>query len=482
MEPSMPSENSPEIALPIDRGQSALTFLQHYGITPQEPMIHSGDDTLINGGKEFLFLLKRLYGLVPAFSEGEALTRGGWFHTIAFHSFGVDPEIAASTLLPVVAARMKELDSICKQFKVSEEKKAGILERENKDYANALCWWEATRQVPIKQHGTFQEFFSKEEWITLGKELTLRFKSPEFKLTLIAILDILLYHKGLNSLWIADYKTTSDPCIIRLATCTVEFQTAHYLYILAWILQTGLLHKMFPDLPKDVKIGGMYHIAIQKPSIVFGQKDRPYYYLSEGRKKKMAGRIFPSSGGVWVGEIWPITIDENKQIIHQKNGDGVRSIDIDSESESVSWLHEQTGKKPEKEFSGDPDVALYTKRCLDWYLGKGEYSEDYEQRQAEPCVNFSRTDGRMLLDTAWYEEYITKLRRIEEACTRDPYPCNFLRSADQMRSYGGGLNPYAPFFLNDVAHWPDIIAKEHFIVKFRDDISEVQTAIIPAVI
>ena len=164
----------------------------------------------------------------------------------------------------------------------------------------------------------------------------------------------------------------------------------------------------------------MYHVAVQKPTINFGSKDRDCDLIEHELKRG------PRKG----------------QIEIRRN------------------------------YHGEPKYKNYLKRCEDWYLSEGEYEDLAPERVGDPVVNISSTSGRICdgsLDPAWTYEYHCRLRYINHWRSVDAVPSNFLKSAKAMSQHGK-MNVFAPFYMTTPDKWPEILNREGFLFQDRDDV------------
>ncbi len=138
-------------------------------------------------------------------------------------------------------------------------------------------------------------------------------------------------------LYIVDLKSCAGSPTQRLSTCPLEFQSEHYLGVGMMLCDDHIWSDLF-DLPEDVHMGGFIHIAAQKPTINFGQKDRPRVpYEHIFQRGPRAGRS---------------------------------EIRYEYTSDVPSW-------------------DVYMERCTDWYLSQGEYEHLAPERVDDPVVNAS---------------------------------------------------------------------------------------------
>lgn len=414
----MPPEITP-IPLPDGRGRESVPFLEANGLVARIPPIRSSDYELALADP-FRYYLTRRLGIVPAHSWSAALSRGSWLHRF----FEYDPFTDAGASInfsvqKLLEKRLAELQEINNALGIVGDSNRDLLAREKLDVETSLGWYMAARTVKINdKYGTFPQFLSQPYWRILDRELPIShvpLNRSSHTPPLNGILDLLLYNERQNNLWILDLKSCAEPCINRLATCPLEFQTQHYLHILSNLVLSKTWREKYA-LPDNVTIAGMMHLAIQKPDIKFCQVDRSYRMVP----------FTPSSG-------------KNKGITRE-----------------------------EKEFFGEPVLANYIKRCAQWYTGKGEYLHLEAEREVAPTVNISISPMAKVLDTDGYFEYNSRLTYVEGLATCEAFPARFITSASALRAFGK-LSKYAPFAMTLPRLWPEIMEREGFIVAHREE-------------
>tara|TARA_R100000655_G_C2997228_1_gene193832 strand:+ start:2435 stop:3652 length:1218 start_codon:yes stop_codon:yes gene_type:complete len=397
----MDSRETVQIENPKDDGRSAKEFLEYHGYVGKRPAIRSSDYEL-SLSNPFQYYLSRRMGFIPCLQWSEALSHGSWFHTY-LEFIDHDQAIIDEAYMDSLRLRKQELDKICDSRGIKGESKDKVLSREEKSAMEAKAWAEALWMVPMSNNLTAYQYLKQDHFMFLDTELHVKTKE---KYPRAATFDALLYHKKQNSLWIVDYKTTSMSVQNRLMTCPVEFQTNHYLFILKYCKEDIARHF---NLPEDVKVGGMIHIAIEKPTIKFGIKDRDFQYttktLSRGPRKGQ-------------------TITE-------------------------------------KIYSGEPKLKNYIDRCRDWYTRTG----DFEGVEKTTPVSYSICK----LENTEREQktYQSQIEHIQKLIKCECIPSNFLKATKSLFSFGR-QNPYLPFYLCPVELWPNIIKEEGFIQHDRD--------------
>lgn len=449
----MPPETDP-VPMPTDRGRSARHYLESEGLVARIPSIRSSDYGSALSDP-FGYYLRRRLGLIPALSYSEALSRGSYFHLL-FALYDRDDRWQIFRRL--CKARLDEVNRISKDLRIVESARADAILNEQLDQAAASAWYAAFEQLPCMNGGSALDLFS-ENFIKIGAEVRVTWVDERFpKTKQVAQFDLLLLNRKTNRLWIVDAKTTAAPPLIRLSTVKEEFQTMHYLHALEWFLSRGLLHERYPRLPKDVELGGMMHVAILKPSIQFGQADRDFHWASEGKRTGVAGRIMRS----------PVNLrDQGEHVIKWTANQPYLEPFCGTVDECLAELHERTGKKPERVYDGEPSLDNYTKRCMRWYEGRGEYLDRAPDFQNDPPINISYTHSSTMLDKDWRADYLSRVAMIYNLATLEANPCNYLRNIDSIRM-GSKLALYSPFYLTEPKEWPALVQAQHFLVAHRD--------------
>lgn len=381
--------------------RSEKEYLEYHGYVGRRPAIRSSDYEL-SLSNPFQYYLSRRMGLIPCLQWSEALSHGSWFHTY-LEFIDHDQAIIDEAYLDSLRNRQDELSKICDSRGIKGESKDKVLSREEKSAMEAKAWAEALWMVPMYNNLTAYQYLKQDHFMFLDTELNLKTKE---KYPRAVTFDALLYHKKQNSLWVVDYKTTGMSASQRLMTCPIEFQTQHYLFTLEHTLKDILTHF---KLPSDAKVGGMIHIAVEKPTIKFGVKDRDYELktktLTRGPRKGQ-------------------TITE-------------------------------------KVYSGEPKLKHYIERCRDWYTRTG----DFEGLDKSYPVSYSICKLEHTEEEK--KEYESKIEYIKKLIKCECTPSNFLKSTKSLFSFGR-QNPYAPFYLCPVELWPNIIKEEGFIQHDRD--------------
>lgn len=404
---------------PLGRGALAASYLAESGLPSMVPNIRSSDLELCLSNP-FVYYLTRRLGLARGFSSSEALSRGSWFHKIWELDDTSQPAPHIIGLDHAITKRRAELAKTCETLGIIGDSRTTILDAERREAETVRAWYEASATCPINAaYGSWRDYFTRPNWSLLAKELTISAPNPRVggvpHCRLVAQLDALYYNRLNNTLWINDFKTTSHDPLVRMLTCTREFQTQHYLYILNWRLQNDPTFRATYNLPDNVTVGGMIHTVISKPSIEFGQADRNFTVYD----------FTPSRG-------------KNKGITRQ-----------------------------EKEYYGDPVYSNYLVRVRSWYSSTGDYSHLAPAREANPLCNISISPLSSVLDEDGLAEYDDRVSFITSHAKRDAYPSNFLLSTRELTAHGT-VSPFAPFAFTPIRSWPDLLAPNQLVISPRD--------------
>ena len=394
-------------------GIEAKEWLENKGLVAKSPAIRSSDYESILSCP-FQYYLSRRLGLVSALRWSAALSRGSWFHRRL--ELFQEPSIKAQQKMEDwFLERCEELKELCDNRGILGKSRSGIFDREEKDMLMASAWFEAMKAFQVPGKGSVIDYLNRPYFRLLGTEVTAEYNHDEYG-RLIAQYDVLLYHEKQNSIYVVDAKTCAGSTIDRLSTCPIEFQTMHYLHVLKYLAGEEALTKKY-QIPRDAKIGGMIHIAVQKPTIEFGMNDRDFtesiHTLSRGPRKGQ--------------------------------------------------------KETRRTYSGEPRWENYRDRCIDWYLANGPFIDKKPDRAEDPPVNFSLTPGSDILDKHGTYDYHRCLQVVRKYATCEPNPGCFPKSAKHLRAFNK-LSPFTPFYLTEVKDWPSILATERFITEDRDEV------------
>ena len=381
-------------------------WLESHGIFARTPLIRSSDYRLVRSCPRSYYLSRRL-GLVKAFQYSRALSRGSWVH-LAFACILDDPSDRAVTLEQAVVARCEELRDVAKTLGTSSDKIREIVAREEQDARVSIAWFNAALEVPDGSGRTIAQRF-REDWQIVEQEPEIAFKDCLIQP------DCLVRDKA-GKLWVVDFKTTSMSTNARLQTCPLEFQTQHYFHTM--LNRTAADPAAAAQWSDPDRIGGVLHIAVRKPSIEFGMRDRPFTM-----------DLSPFKSGPRKGE-----------------------------------------PRNEKIFHGEPDPYLYEQRCLDWYIGRGEYLHHEPERLTDPCVAISTTSAELLLSPEAKAEYNARLSFVRRYREQAAEPGNY-EIGDPVVQHGTP-SPYLPFHMIEPGKWPDLILTEGFLQRDRDTFTE----------
>lgn len=422
----------------------AVLFMEEAGFPPVTPCIRSSDESVFSD--PFGYFLSRRLGLKPGLSYSKALAQGTATHA---HFEGFNLSEAAIT-----HAFLDAKDEATVEAKETYSPQETLLEytdRLTDDFALTKAWWDGACKVKTNK-GTIPEFLGQPWWETLLVEEDLSVQMTQMFQTLAHCTirpDLLLYHKGQNSIWVVDLKTCSEPTGIRAKTCPIEFQTWHYPMVMEEFRLNGTLWEMFPKLPTGVKIAGMIHILIQKPTIKFGSSDRPYYWAAASKRSQKSGEAKRVGNQQWQ----VITdVDDGSPMVYE------------NEDTAVTALQSLILVKPKKIYMSEPSPELYAKRCEEWYLAQGDMTH---REYADLPVEISWTTG-IVEDPSCRRRYEEIVKGIEQYAIMPPHPDNFRMNGHHLRAWGR-LSPYTPFYTNPLWTWPEIITAKRFIVRHRDD-------------
>lgn len=447
-------------------GPDTIDFLATSGFPAITPGIRSSDyeHGLTN---PFSYYLHRRLGLSAFLAYSDALSHGSWFHTRAELIEEPDDRVIEK-MDAALGFRNTEIITDCKECSAGFDMQREFIERERNDRDTAWAWFDAARHI-VTPDGTFVDYLTNPDWETIGREVTIEVDHPNFPGTpLIAQFDLLQYNADIHSIRIPDYKTTRIYPKVRMISCPAEFQTWHYMMVLHLVLTRKFPYhiRVGKGSPKliallcrhrerkiELEVSTMDHIIVQKPLIKFGQKDRDYNYISEGKRKKVTGTIVRGNDGF--GWIVTATSDETLQPIEPALGTA-------NEDEAIEHLHELTGKKPEKIHFGEPSRDRYLDRVRDWYIGTDE--ETKAERAMHCPVVISRTS---MLDQHEQTLYYSRVRSIHNLATREPFPDNFHPAPSKMIDYSQP-SIMAPFYVMSPSSWPSLIKQNKILIRHRD--------------
>lgn len=387
------------------------------GLVACTPPVRSSDFDLVCRAP-FCYFLSRRLGLVKSLRWTKALSRGSWFHEAFKHS-RLSPQQRREKVELSLEIRQEELSGVCSQLGVSAEGRREILSRERQDADVSLAWFEAAMDSPISdEYGTARDFFSRPYWREISRECRLVRTVPmqgKQSLQCVAQPDLLLYHSGQNSVWIVDAKTTSVSPALRATSCPYEFQSRHYMHIARYLIQRGLMQRVF-DLPSDVRLGGIIHLIVRKPTIEFGMKDRNF------------------------------TVDTTPFKSGPRKG----------------------LPKNEKVYSGEPVWENYLDRVRQWYRAEDEYTHLRPEWDMDPPVNMSIVSSNLIDEQHDLVQYMAQLDLIRQWAFHKPNPYEFPMPSGLVSF--NRLDDYAPFIMNPPSAWPEVIRQEGWMQVRRDDL------------
>lgn len=225
-------------------------------LEPVIPSIRSSDAKFPD---DFLYLVRRKYGLVKQGDYSEPLSLGTHFHYLLELEGAPDREARWTQYRASVlaAGEARILDKISNDL----------------DFAYGL-WTDIIRTASLSDTGnaSISEMFERDSIRSLGSEIKIRYGLRDGASSTIQI-DRLIYNSTTNQLSIVDLKSTSMDAQARAAMCPFEFQTWHYLCTLHKALPQVIEHF---ELPGDTTIGSMMHLIFRKPTIRMSGEDRDY--------------------------------------------------------------------------------------------------------------------------------------------------------------------------------------------------------------
>jgi hypothetical protein len=257
------------------RGRQQEQLLLDHGIINRVPTIRSSDFGSVLSDP-FRYYLRNRLGLGDPFRYSQALSHGSWFHA-AFEYVGDSQAIRLNKVETRLGERLNDLQDLCIKHNKTIQFQTDLFEREAHDARSAAVWLDAVLDLPLQDMNgrSLREYLMRPNLKVLGHELTVAVESPITAygqpLLHVAQFDRLDWNEKENTLWVRDPKTTSISPLLRALKVPIEFQTQHYLNVLSRAIP--MLVKEF-GLPEDVRVGGMSHIIVRKPTIRFGRNDR----------------------------------------------------------------------------------------------------------------------------------------------------------------------------------------------------------------
>jgi len=405
------------VEIPKTREQDAAQWLQAYGIVPKVPTIRSSDAAMLQS-EPFTYYLNRILGISDPLDSSVATRVGTWTHKcLELAMLGIPADAEAS----FVQALKERQELIATCLAARGVLPAGIAERQDAEMQEAMsakAYFEAATKIKIPNtflRDGFLSWVNSPGFLPLAVEKRLVWttqlkNAPVPHLVNVIQPDILLFSKATDTIWGFDFKSTSVSPTKRLSCCPFEFQAQHNLAGLAANLPWLIEHF---ELSPNTRVGGFYHLALQKPAIFFGPGDR------------------------------------DSTIEHKTISRGPRKGQVDIV----------------KHYTGEPVHANFINRCIDWMQGTGDYLDKADLRRVEPVINASIIRYEDFL----YSEYMQRYWELANAACREHIPANYPRTEQGILSKYGTLTTYAPFYHAPIHEWPELIEQKGLQLKRRDD-------------
>lgn len=415
----MPPPTLPPIPPPTDLRRSAKLYLESHGVVARTPPLRSSN-VVTALTDPFRFYLANRLGIVPIWSWSAALATGTWFHRRGEIFWQTPPTGVQSPehdhqLATLLQTRQEEIRSIGLHLGLSAQKIQDLIDEEVESFDLASVTFQCCLyKVPLPGHRsptTLSDLLRTYTFVCA--EEVFQYRPEEWRPydpPLYAQPDAILVDAA-NAIWIIDWKTCTEATTLRLQLCSIEQQTLQYLDVIKNALAAG-----DPRLPKNATLGGMIHIACQKPSIRMSGEDRDFTISTKVLK-----------GGPNKGQ-----------------------------------------ERTERVFHGEPRFANYVERVTRWMLGIGEYLDKAAERAANPVINTSTIHFRSIDADRW-ARYNARIEVARQYATCEPFPGNFPDNPNSLRQMGGKLSPYLPFYTEPVSKWPSLIASGGFIITHRDE-------------
>lgn len=159
----------------------------------------------------------------------------------------------------------KYLDSIA----VPEESRAAADKDLALATAMAVSYWEKFSLNPNR-------------WHVIGSEITISVKLPGVVAPLSGTIDLLLWDREKNEIWIHDLKTTGNSPVKRQATVEYEPQTRIYRILATAYVAAGLAKTRDEEpVPPETPVVGVQYNVIKRPTIRQKQKQTAEAYIAE---------------------------------------------------------------------------------------------------------------------------------------------------------------------------------------------------------
>lgn len=422
-DPGTPHDPSSGVGGPPSR--SPLTFtpaekLESLGLVYQQPSLRASDiSTAI--GNPFAYFLRaglRLRPLLPRNGpDVDPLEDGTWYHLAnELDDYSVAdryPDFAHARYLERLEEAQLSLSSKCAAGGITGAHQLAILESQRKSALSALAWYTSARQLPLKDGLNIAAYFSQPNFITLARELRLSttIVLNGEKHTINCRLDLLLFNKRSNRLWIVDAKTTSLDLHQRLSYCKFESQPRVHMLIVRALLADGTLQATF-SLPAKTELGGFIHHGILKPGIRLSGEDRDFSISTRT----------PTRGK-----------NAGQEIV-------------------------------EREYFGEPKLSNYTQRVHEWMTATGRYEHLAPQRApaVKPVVAFSALSATELDRPPASSRFMSRLQNLARWASAGPDPSRYpFNEKDSF--FRGEISLFALLDCSPLSSWPTLLTKHLFI-------------------
>lgn len=448
---------------PDDLGPFARVYLEHFGLVASSQPIRSSDWNIVCGDP-FAYYLSRRLSLKSSVRVVKALSAGSWVHTAMEHHADPKREAKLAKLWDDFCKNLRDLGRV---NNIHGDTINTMIEEEERYRACGLGWWDVVSRLPLPNGHRLEQMFDPQATTrVVAQEKIVRLSGAYLGVAsdVVIQVDKVIVNTANKSIWPADLKSTSWPTIERLSLCPIEFQTQLYTNVFLVLEEAGKLGDHIPELKpylaEGYTVGGMLHFAFQKPTIEFCDKDKPYRWISDGKKKGIFGTIKPH-------EIEPRQLQLH--LLKKNSPWQVLPEGYHSEADAVAALHEICGKIPTKEYEGEPDIRLYIARCEDWFLGRGEYENLADERRASPIVNFSVVKKELLQTKAMIDCFNQRMQLIDHYATCEANPNNFpMHGNPTGYQTKPSASPYFPFYTLPAVDWPNVVRAKHLVQDPRD--------------
>lgn len=417
-----------------------VQFLEDHGLKARIPTIRSSDFQRAMSDPFGYYLTRRL-GLADPLRFSEALSEGSWFHSMfeRVPDFAADEENAGLEWDSFVAHHRKTLREACAEAGLGQEATEKFIHQDHLAQVKASSCFSALMSyaLPGMKGTTLKDWILDEgRWHLLGTEIEVadyKYQTDPGQAKpslLVARFDSLMVQKtdrG-HALWIVDPKTCSGSARERLQTCPIEFQTLLYMTLAARLARvyndgvpphpsmSGVLDRLEElGVPRGtLYVAGMIHVAVRKCPLVFGTKDRPH--------EEYEHRL--------------------------KTGPRRGQIEI------------------RRRYTGDePLPHLYGERCRRWYFAEGEFTHMRDEHEEDPPVNLSI----VYFDKETEARAMKLAAPIEKLAFLPPDPDLFIKNHKGVVDFSGKLTKLAPFYLTEYTEWPNLVASQGLVQRWRDE-------------